>query len=143
EEWLLKRTVAGYDEVEDGVKLMMEAVDREDSRPVWFCNWGTDKESGVSCLKRALDRVRKERGEEGYAKFKNKIRLSSADKFGEHTNQIEPPFAIWVDTFRPELDHKRWYHRFSAITATAGGFDVHRDVLSGHGPLGELYPLNT
>src|SRR5258705_130185 len=56
EEYLLKRTVAGYDEVEDGVRLVMEAVDREDPRPVWFCNWGTDKESGVSCLKRALDR---------------------------------------------------------------------------------------
>jgi len=143
EEYLLKRTVAGYDEVDDGVKLVMEAVDREDSRPVWFCNWGTDKESGVSCLKRALDRVRKERGEEGYAKFKNKIRLSSADKFGEHTNEISPPFVVWVDTFRPEVAGKWWYHRFSAITAKAGGFDVRRDVLSGHGPLGELYPLNT
>src|SRR5215212_7139444 len=30
EEFLLKRTVAGYDDVEDGVKLLMEAVDRED-----------------------------------------------------------------------------------------------------------------
>ncbi|HEV8290966.1 MAG TPA: nucleoside hydrolase-like domain-containing protein, partial [Tepidisphaeraceae bacterium] len=143
EENLQSRTVAGYDEVEDGVKLVMDAVDRDDPRPVWFCNWGTDKESGVSCLKRTLDRVRNERGEAGYAKFKNKIRLSSADKFGEHTNQIEPPFVIWVDTFRPEVDRKRWYHRFSGITATAGGFDVKRDVLNNHGPLGELYPLNT
>jgi hypothetical protein len=144
EEFLQKRTVAGYDDVEDGVKLLIEAVDRgDDPRPVWFCNWGTDNESGLSCLRRALDRVRKERGEAGYVKFKNKIRLSSADKFGEHTNEIAPPFAIWVDTFRPEVEKKRWYHRFSAITATAGGFDVKRDVLSGRGPLGELYPLNT
>jgi hypothetical protein len=143
EEYLLKRTVAGYDEVEDGVKLVIEAVDREDPRPVWFCNWGTDNESGVSCLKRALDKVQRERGEEGYAKFKNKIRLSSADKFGAHTNQITPAFPIWVDTFRPEVDRKRWYWQFSAITARAGGFDVKRDVLNGHGPLGELYPTNT
>jgi len=143
EEYLLKRTVAGYDEVEDGVKLVMEAVDLQDERPVWFCNWGTDNESGVSCLKRAMDRVRKERGEEGYAKFKNKIRLSSADKFGEHTYDIAPPFPIWLDTFRPEVEQKRWYWQFSTITAMAGGFDVKRDVLSGHGPLGELYPTNT
>jgi len=94
-------------------------------------------------LKRVLDRVRRERGEEGYAKFKNKIRLSSADKFGEHTFEIAPAFPIWVDTFRPEVERKRWYWQFSAITAKAGGFDVKRDVLSGHGPLGELYPLNT
>src|SRR3954469_6221805 len=137
-EVLLKRTVAGYNDVEDGVNLVMEAVDRDDPRPVWFCNWGTDKESGVSCLKRALERVRRERGEEGYAKFKNKIRLSSADKFGEHTYEIAPAFPIWVDTFRPEVERKRWYWQFSAITAKAGGFDVKRDVLSGHGPLGEL-----
>ena len=39
-------TVAGYDDVEDGVKLIMRAVDREDARPVWFLNWGTDKASG-------------------------------------------------------------------------------------------------
>src|SRR5207248_3066901 len=30
EEYLFARTVAGYDEVEDGVKLVMEAVDRDD-----------------------------------------------------------------------------------------------------------------
>lgn len=142
-EVLLKRTVAGYDEIEDGVKLVMEAIDRDDPRPVWFCNWGTDKESGVSCLKRALERVRRERGEAGYAKFKNKIRLSSADKFGEHTYEIAPAFPIWVDTFRPETERRRWYWQFSAITAKAGGFDVKRDMLTGHGPLGELYPLNT
>jgi hypothetical protein len=142
-EYLLKRTVAGYNDVEDGVKLVIEAVDRDDPRPVWFCNWGTDNESGVSCLKRALDQIRRERGEEGYTKFKNKIRLSSADKFGDHTNQIAPPFPIWVDTFRPEIERKRWYWQFSAITAKAGGFDVKRDMLTRHGPLGELYPLNT
>jgi hypothetical protein len=41
------------------------------------------------------------------------------------------------------MDGKRWYHRFSAITAKAGGFDLARDVLTGHGPLGVLYPTNT
>ncbi len=142
-EYLQKRTVAGYDDVEDGVRLVMEAVDRDDPRPVWFCNWGTNQGSGVSCLKRALDKVLKERGEEGYAKFKNKIRLSSDDQFGEHTWKIGPPFVMWVDTFRPEVERKRWYHRFSAITAKAGGFDIRRDCLEGHGPLGAMYPLNT
>jgi hypothetical protein len=41
------------------------------------------------------------------------------------------------------VDGKRWYHRFSALTATAGGFNLERDVLSGHGPIGPLYPTNT
>lgn len=142
-EELQQRTIAGYDELDDGVQMVLKAVDGDDPRPLWFSNWGTDDESGVSCLKRALDRVLKERGEEGYVKFKNRVFLSSDDKFGDHTTSIEPPFPLWVDTFRPEVDRKRWYHRFSALTAKAGGFDIHRDVLENHGPLGPLYPLNT
>ena len=76
-------------------------------------------------------------------KFKSKLRLSSDDKFGDHTTTIAPPFPIWVDTFEPPVEGKRWYHRFSALTSQAGGFDLKRDVLTGHGPLGALYPTNT
>jgi hypothetical protein len=142
-EVLLERTVAGYDDTEDGVNLILAAVDANDPRPVWFLNWGTDNGSAESCLKRALDRVMKERGPGGYVDFKSKLRLSSDDQFDEHTTTVAPPFRLWVDTFRPPVEGKRWYHRFSGITATAGGFDVERDVLSNHGPLGALYPLNT
>jgi len=140
---LLHRVVAGYADTDDGVKLVLAAVDADDPRPVWFLNWGTDDGSSPSCLKRALDHVLKERGPAGYAAFKRKIRLASADKFGDHTLKVEPAFPLWVDTFRPPVDGKRWYHRFSALTATAGGFDLRRDVLTGHGPLGALYPTNT
>ena len=70
-EQLLARTVAGYDDVDDGVQLIIRAVDSPDPRPVWFSNWGTDRGSAESCLKRALDRVLRERGPEGYAKFKS------------------------------------------------------------------------
>lgn len=142
EEQLQRRTVAGYGG-DAGIRLIIDAVEAQDPRPVWFLNWGTDHGSEGSSLKRALDKVLSERGQEGYAKFKQKLRLSSADKFEEHTTKISPPFPLWVDTFRPELERRRWYHRFSGITATAGGFDVKRDLLTGHGPLGALYPLNT
>jgi hypothetical protein len=118
-------------------------VDGPDPRPLWFANWGTEHGSDPSSLKRALDRVLAERGQEGYAKFKHRLRLSSDDQFGEHTTARAPPFDFWVDTFRPERDRRRWYHRFSALTATAGGFDVERDLRRDHGPLGALYPTNT
>jgi len=140
---LLARTVPGYDHTEEGVNLILRTVDAEDPRPVWFCNWGTDRGSAESSLKRALDRVLRERGPEAYARFKQRLRLSSADRFGDHTLILAPPFPLWVDTFRPPLDGRRWYHRFSALTARAGGFDLERDVRSGHGPLGALYPVNT
>jgi hypothetical protein len=142
-EELEKRAVAGYEEVNDGVDLILAAVDRPDPRPVWFCNWGTDSGGASSSLKRALDQVLRSRGPAGYERFKNRIRLSSSDAFGQHTTTLAPPWKLWVDTFRPEQEGKRWYHRFSALTATAGGFDVQRDVLTGHGPLGALYPTNT
>jgi hypothetical protein len=140
-EYLWKRTVAGYGG-DAGVNLILTAADAADPRPIWMCNWGTGHDGDESSFKRALDRVRRERGQVGYAKFKQRFRLSSADRFGDHTHR-EPPWPVWVDTFRPELEGRRWYHRFSALTARAGGFDLKRDVLTGHGPLGVLYPTNT
>jgi hypothetical protein len=142
-EQLWQRTVAGHNGTDDAVNLLIAAADREDPRPVWYSDWGTDHGAATNNLKRALDRILHERGREGYAKFKSRFWLSSADAFGEHTARIEPPFALWVDTWRPEMNGKRWYHRFSAITARAGGFDLVRDCLTDHGPLGALYPTNT
>jgi hypothetical protein len=139
---LLARTVAGYDNLDTGVNLLLRAVDGPDPRPVWYSDWGTDNGAATNNLRRALDRVLRERGVEGYAKFKNKLRLSSYDKFAEHT-RLEPPWKFWVSTWQPEWNNRRWYHRFSALTATAGGFNLPREVLTGHGPLGALYPTNT
>jgi hypothetical protein len=140
---LLARTVAGYDDVDDGVEVIVRAVDSPDPRPLWFSNWGTDRGSAESCLKRALDRVLRERGPEGYARFKSRLRLCSSDKFGDHTTKLEPPFPLAVETSFPTQNGIRWYHRFSQLTATAGGFDLERDVRTNHGPLGRLYPTNT
>jgi hypothetical protein len=142
-DYLWQRTVAGYNDRDDAVDLIIKAVDRDDPRPLWYSDWGTDNGAATNNLKRALDRVLRERGNEGYARFKSKLRLTSYDKFAEHTTRIAPPFPLWVNTFQPPMDGKRWYHRFSALTATAGGFDIVRDVLTGHGPLGALYPTNT
>lgn len=139
---LWSRTVAGYDDRDDGVKLILESVDRDDPRPVWFSNWGTN-DGTTSSLTRALDRVLKKRGQAGYAKSKEKLRLCSDDKFGEHTTKIAPPWKLWVYTKFPNMDGGRWYHRFGPLTATADGFDLERDVLTNHGPLGATYPTNT
>ena len=142
-EQLWHRTVAGYDDTEEAVQRIIAAVDAPDPRPVWYSDWGTDNGAATNNLKRALDRVLRHRGPEGYASFKARLRLVSADKFGEHTSRIQPAFKLWVDTFRPEMNGRRWYHRFSALTTRVEGFDLIRDVLTGHGPLGALYPTNT
>ncbi len=142
-EQLWARTVPGYAATDEAVALILAAVDRDDPRPVWFQNWGTDHGSDPSNLKRALDRVLAERGPDGYARFKNKILLSSDDQFGDHTGKIEPHWRFWLQHTRPRLEGAYFYHRFGPLTATAGGFDLQRDVLTGHGPLGALYPTNT
>ncbi len=145
---LLRRTVSGYTDSEDGVELIIAAADSPDPRPVWYCDWGTEPISANN-LKRALDKILAERGQAGYEKFKNRLRIighnDTGDKnfLGDHATRLHPPFQQWVDTFSPPLAGKRWYHRFSELTATAGGFDLQRDMLSGHGPLGALYPTNT
>jgi hypothetical protein len=142
-EVLLCRTVAGYNDTDEAVNLIIAAVDRDDPRPVWYSDWGSDDGSATVNLKRALDKVLAERGPKGYARFKDRLRLVSSDQFGDHKTKLTPPFKLWVDTFWPEQEGKRWYHRFSALTATAGGFDLKRNVLTDHGPLGALYPTNT
>jgi hypothetical protein len=139
---LRAKLFCGYEDSADGVDAILRAADADDPRPLWFSNWGTDHGSASSSLLRALDRVARERGRGALAVFKQKLRLVSADKFGDHTTS-PPPWPLWVDTWRPEQDGRRWYHRFSPLTATAGGFDIERDARAGHGPLGALYPLNT
>lgn len=139
---LLERTVSGCADSNAGVKLVIAAVDSDDPRPVWFMNWGTDHGCDPSSLQRALDQVLEVRGPEGYARFKSRILLSSDDRFGDHT-RTGPPWTLWVQPSRPKLDGAFMYHRFGPLTATAGGFDIERDVRTGHGPLGALYPVNT
>jgi hypothetical protein len=141
-ETLRARTVAGYNDTDAAVQLIIAAVDRPDPRPIWYSDWGSDRGAATNNLRRALDRVLRERGPQGYATFKQRLRLASSDAFGPHTTEIAPPFPLWVDTWRPERDGRRWYHRFSALTSNAGGFDVVRDLLN-QGPLGALYPTNT
>lgn len=140
---LWDRTVSGDAASEAGVNLLLTALERDDPRPLWYADWGTDAGAATNNLRRLLDRLHRERDPATYARLKSRLRLSSADKFGPHTTEHWPPFPLWVDTFRPERQGRRWYHRFSALTATAGGFDLVRDVLQGHGPLGALYPTNT
>lgn len=142
-ETLLAKTVAGYDDREDAVNLILPALDRDDPRPIWYADWGSDHGSSTNNLRRALDRLLRERGERGFAATKRKLRiLCHRNQFPEHTAR-PPSFALWVNTFEPPEDGRRWYHRFSALTARAAGFDLRRDMLMGHGPLGALYPNNT
>jgi hypothetical protein len=139
---LWKVTVAGYDNTSDGVDRILAALDKPDPRAIWFSNWGTD-DGTTSSLKRAFDRILAERGRAAYEACKQKVRLCSDEKFAPHTLTTPPNWPLWVYTKMPAMDGGRWYHRFSPLTKTAGGFNLERDVRTGHGPLGALYPTAT
>ena len=63
-EVLRARTVAGYEDVRDGVNLILTAVDSKDRRPAWFSNWGTDHGAASSNLSERSIEVLRERGTE-------------------------------------------------------------------------------
>src|SRR5689334_11085927 len=89
-EYLWERTVPGYNGQDAGVNLIIAAVDR--SETLWYSDWGADHGAATNNMLRALDRVLRERGPEGYARFKNKLRLTSYDMYGPHTTNIAPAF---------------------------------------------------
>jgi hypothetical protein len=66
-EFLWERTVAGYNETDEGAQRIIAAVDKDDARPLWYSDWGTDHGAATNNLRRALDRIRAERGAEGAA----------------------------------------------------------------------------
>src|SRR5262245_56533825 len=60
-QFLRQRTVAGTNGTDAAVQLVIAAVDKPDPRPLWYSDWGTDHGAATNNLKRALDRVRRER----------------------------------------------------------------------------------
>lgn len=137
-EYLKSRTVPGFNDTDGGVRLIMEAADRKDARPIWYGNWGSNSGS-VSNLKRAFDKVKKERSPKEYAAFVGKFRIVTLDGPGKIRTGHEEHMVLHVETGYPTMVGGRWYHRLQPLTEKAGGFDVARDIKKGHGPLGALY----
>jgi hypothetical protein len=124
-------TVAGYDDVADGENLILAALRKDDSRPIWFANWGSDSGT-TSSMKRALDRLRRDVPPEEYKLLVSRIRVTrNAEKLGDHCYGI----GLFVDTRNPN----GWYRQWARLTNPAIKFDLKRYVTS-VGPLGACYP---
>jgi len=110
--------------------LIIEAVDRDDPRPVWVPIWGGSVE-----LAQALWRVRNDRSEEELKKFVAKLRVYAwghQDATGLWIQENFPDLFYIVSTggviysAPPELHSKEW---------------LDTRIRFNHGPLGALCPI--
>ncbi len=137
-EFLQKRTVPGHNDTDAGVKLITAAADRNDPRPIWYGNWGSNS-GAKSNLRRALDKASTERTPREFARFAGKFRIVTLDGPGPNTRQgYDDHILLHVETGYPMLDGAKWYHRFRPLTEKTAGFNVTRDVKH-VGALGALY----
>jgi hypothetical protein len=137
-ETLRRRTVPGFNSTDAGVRLIIAAADKNDPRPIWYGNWGSNS-GAVSNLRRALDKVKAERSAAEYAAFAARFRIVTLDGPDRTHQGHDDKVVLHVETGYPVMDGGRWYHRLRPLTEKAGGFDVGRDVKKDHGPLGAIY----
>jgi hypothetical protein len=126
-----------------GANLIIEAVERDDPRPVWLLAWG-----GANTIAQAIWTVMETRNPEELAEFLSKIRiydLAGQDDAGAWMAKTFPELFI----IRNVVTYKGMSFRFSsdAWDHTRGGDEsvvtkewVKKNIQTGHGPLGALYP---
>jgi hypothetical protein len=136
---LLARTVPGFDSTNAGVRAIIQAADEEDDpRPIWYGNWGSNSGSKNN-LRRAFDLVQATRSRAEYEAFVRKFRICTLDGRGPTKQGHDDQIVLHIETGYPEVDGRRWYHRFRPLTERAGDCDVRRDIQQDHGPLGAIY----
>lgn len=136
----------------EGSELIIEVVDKNDTRPVWIPVWG-----GANCLAQALWKVKNTRSEEELNKFISKIRvytISDQDNSGPWIrNTFKDLFYIVSPGYAEDGADSYNYSTWAGISGERhyhfpSGADkyivdnswVDENVQMGHGPLGEQYP---
>jgi hypothetical protein len=134
----------------DGSRLIIEAADRDDPRPLWISVWG-----GANCLAQALYDVRETRSPAELEKFVSKLRvytISDQDDSGRWL-RLEFPDLYYIvtpsNTKADEYVKATWtgisgdrrykngpFHKFHLVDNPWLGENIMRN----HGPLGALYP---
>jgi hypothetical protein len=134
----------------EGSRLIIEAVDRADDRPLWVSVWG-----GASALAQALWDVRATRSEEELDHFVSKLRvytISDQDDSGRWMRLefpglfyvVSPSSEDWREYYEATwtgISGDRFYkngpmHHFELVDNPW----LEENIMEGHGPLGALYP---
>ena len=128
----------------EGSQLLVEVIGRPDPRPVNVAIWG-----GQTDLAQALWRIRADRGEDGLARAARKLRIydiNDQDKLHARIMSEYPGLFYILSTSRPGTDMRLAAYRGMYLggredLTSRAWLDEH--VLTGHGPLGPLYPTKT
>jgi hypothetical protein len=111
---------------------IIRVLDRDDPRPVWFSIWGGPRE-----LAQAIWKVAKTRPADELAAWKRKIRVHSIADQDRTAGWVKEhhPDVFWIYSNR--LFRGIWKEGDQAIVSPAW---LKKHVLTGHGPLGPVYP---
>ena len=106
-----------------GSELIISAVDKDDSRPIWICFWG-----GGNTLAQALWKVQNTRTPDEFREFTGKIRVY--DVLGQDNA------GTWIAKNFPEIIYIRATGVYGWQPSDTW-VDTH---VQNHGPLGAVYP---
>ena len=141
----------GADKASDGSKAIIQAVDKDDPRPIWITVWG-----GTNTLAQALIDVRSTRSPEELKKFVAKLRISSIsdqDDAGPWIRRDPPTSSMPSCSPRPPtaastitppgpasagdeyLPHRSGREFYSVVTN-----EWLETNIRSKGPLGKVYP---
>lgn len=134
----------------EGSELIIRAVDKADSRPLWISVWG-----GANCLAQALWTVRQERSADNVKQFVSKLRvytISDQDDSGRWIRNnfpeifyiVSPSAESWLEYYRATwtgISGDRHYkngpmYKFDMVDNPW----LSDNIIHNHGPLGALYP---
>jgi hypothetical protein len=130
----------------EGSDWIIQAVDKDETRPVWISVWG-----GTNTLAQALWKVRQTRTQAELQLFVSKLRvytISDQDNSG-HWIRTEFPELFYIVSpggyYRQAtwsgMSGEQWY-RFAtgADTTIVGNCWLRENIIENHGPLGAQYP---
>jgi hypothetical protein len=144
-------TAVGMDKSSAGSKLLIQAIDRNDERPLWVTVWG-----GPNTLAQALSDMRATRSAEELKRALAKVRvytISDQDDSGPWIRKEFPDLFYIVSPSSPMGNQGYARSTWTGISGDRfykNGPMVHFDLVSNpwleehiiknHGPLGALYP---
>jgi Cellulose-binding Sde182, nucleoside hydrolase-like domain/Cellulose-binding protein Sde0182, C-terminal domain len=125
----------------DGSNWIIEALEKEDERPLWISVWG-----GANTLAQALDNIKKTQSDEEAARLIAKLRVYTISDQDDSGAWIRKNFPDLFYIVSPGDDYGS--ATWSAINTRVDGIDnttISNDWLAAniqqcHGPLGAAYP---